>query len=194
MTAQLIDGKALSTQLRELATDQVSQLKAQGCAPGLAVILIGNNQASQVYVRNKVKACEDMGIYSLLEQHPADLPEATLLVRIKALNADASIHGILVQLPLPDHIDEQKIIEAISPAKDVDGFHPSNVGKLALRQPGLRPCTPKGIAPATIASRNLNTHGSPGWSDTSLGQRITFACNESRIFIVASSALCGTKT
>ena len=108
MTAQLIDGKALSTQLRELATDQVSQLKAQGCAPGLAVILIGNNQASQVYVRNKVKACEDMGIYSLLEQHPADLPEATLLVRIKALNADASIHGILVQLPLPDHIDEQK--------------------------------------------------------------------------------------
>ena len=144
MTAQLIDGKALSTQLRELATDQVTQLKAQGCAPGLAVILIGNNQASQVYVRNKVKACEDMGIYSLLEQHPADLPEATLLVRIKALNADASIHGILVQLPLPDHIDEQKIIEAISPAKDVDGFHVASAGALMVGQPGFWPCTPFG--------------------------------------------------
>ena len=110
MTAQLIDGKALSATLREQATAQVSQLKAKGLAPGLAVILVGDNPASHVYVRNKVKACEDMGIYSLLEQHPNDLPEDAPLARIAALNADASIHGILVQLPLPKHIDEHKVI------------------------------------------------------------------------------------
>ena len=105
---------------------------------------MGDNPASHVYVRNKVKACEDMGIYSLLEQHPNDLPEATLLARIEALNADASIHGILVQLPLPKHIDEHKVIEAISPAKDVDGFHVASAGALMVGQPGFWPCTPYG--------------------------------------------------
>lgn len=144
MTAQLIDGKALSATLREQATAQVSQLKAKGLAPGLAVILVGDNPASHVYVRNKVKACEDMGIYSLLEQHPNDLPEDALLARIAALNADASIHGILVQLPLPKHIDEHKVIEAISPAKDVDGFHVASAGALMVGQPGFWPCTPYG--------------------------------------------------
>ena len=144
MTAQLIDGKALSASLREQATAQVSQLKAKGLAPGLAVILVGDNPASQVYVRNKVKACEDMGIYSLLEQHPSDLPEAALLARIAALNADPSIHGILVQLPLPSHIDEHQVIEAISPAKDVDGFHVASAGALMVGQPGFWPCTPYG--------------------------------------------------
>ena len=144
MTAQLIDGKALSASLREQATAQVSQLKAKGLAPGLAVILVGDNPASQVYVRNKVKACEDMGIYSLLEQHPSDLPEAALLARIAALNADPSIHGILVQLPLPGHIDEHQVIEAISPAKDVDGFHVASAGALMVGQPGFWPCTPYG--------------------------------------------------
>jgi methylenetetrahydrofolate dehydrogenase (NADP+) / methenyltetrahydrofolate cyclohydrolase len=144
MTAQLIDGKALSTRLREQAAQQVIQLKAAGCAPGLAVILVGDNPASQVYVRNKVKACEDMGIYSVLEQHPGDLSEAALLARIDALNNDDSIHGILVQLPLPAHIDEQLVIEAISPAKDVDGFHVSSAGALMVGQPGFWPCTPYG--------------------------------------------------
>ena len=144
MTAQLIDGKALSASLREQATAQVSQLKAKGLAPGLAVILVGDNPASQVYVRNKVKACEDMGIYSLLEQHPSDLPEAALLARIAALNADPSIQGILVQLPLPGHIDEHQVIEAISPAKDVDGFHVASAGALMVGQPGFWPCTPYG--------------------------------------------------
>ncbi|UFS56982.1 bifunctional methylenetetrahydrofolate dehydrogenase/methenyltetrahydrofolate cyclohydrolase FolD [Comamonadaceae bacterium M7527] len=144
MTAQLIDGKALSASLREQATAQVSQLKAKGLAPGLAVILVGDNPASQVYVRNKVKACEDMGIYSLLEQHPSDLSEAALLARIAALNADPSIHGILVQLPLPSHIDEHQVIEAISPAKDVDGFHVASAGALMVGQPGFWPCTPYG--------------------------------------------------
>ena len=144
MTAQLIDGKALSASLREQATAQVSQLKAKGLAPGLAVILVGDNPASQVYVRNKVKACEDMGIYSLLEQHPSDLPEVALLARIAALNADPSIHGILVQLPLPGHIDEHQVIEAISPAKDVDGFHVASAGALMVGQPGFWPCTPYG--------------------------------------------------
>jgi methylenetetrahydrofolate dehydrogenase (NADP+) / methenyltetrahydrofolate cyclohydrolase len=144
MTAQLIDGKALSTRLREQAAQQVTQLKAAGCAPGLAVILVGDNPASQVYVRNKVKACEDMGIYSLLERHPSDLTEAALLARIDALNNDDSIHGILVQLPLPAHIDEQLVIEAISPAKDVDGFHVASAGALMVGQRGFWPCTPYG--------------------------------------------------
>ncbi|MDP4607678.1 MAG: bifunctional methylenetetrahydrofolate dehydrogenase/methenyltetrahydrofolate cyclohydrolase FolD [Burkholderiaceae bacterium] len=144
MTAQLIDGKALSTRLREQAAQHVTQLKAAGCAPGLAVILVGDNPASQVYVRNKVKACEDMGIYSLLERHPSDLSEAALLARIDALNNDDSIHGILVQLPLPAHIDEQLVIEAISPAKDVDGFHVASAGALMVGQRGFWPCTPYG--------------------------------------------------
>ena len=144
MTAQLIDGNALSRQLRADVAARVQALKARGITPGLAVILVGANPASQVYVRNKVKACEDSGLHSILEKHPASLTEAALLNRIKALNQDTSIHGILVQLPLPEHIDAQKVIEAISPAKDVDGFHIASAGALMTGMPGFWPCTPYG--------------------------------------------------
>ena len=144
MTAQLIDGNALSRQLRADVTARVTALKAKSVTPGLAVILVGENAASQVYVRNKVKACEDTGMHSVLERWPATMTEAELLARVDALNADATIHGILVQLPLPAHIDAQKVIEAISPAKDVDGFHIASAGALMTGMPGFWPCTPYG--------------------------------------------------
>jgi methylenetetrahydrofolate dehydrogenase (NADP+)/methenyltetrahydrofolate cyclohydrolase len=144
MTAQLIDGNALSKQLRTEVSQGVATLKAQGITPGLAVILVGDNPASEVYVRNKVKACEDTGMHSVLERHAAQMSEADLLARIDALNQDPSIHGILVQLPLPAHIDAQRVIEAISPAKDVDGFHIASAGALMTGMPGFWPCTPFG--------------------------------------------------
>ena len=144
MTAQKIDGNALSQKLRADVTLRTTALKARGITPGLAVILVGENSASQVYVRNKVKACLDSGMHSILEKHAASLTEAALLDRIDALNHDASIHGILVQLPLPEHIDAQKVIEAISPAKDVDGFHIASAGALMTGMPGFWPCTPYG--------------------------------------------------
>ncbi len=144
MTAQLIDGVALSRQLRESFTERVAQLKARGTTPGLAVILVGEDAASQVYVRNKVKACGDVGMHSVLERYPATLTEAELLGRIEALNQEPGIHGILVQLPLPPHMDAQRVIETISPAKDVDGFHVASAGALMVGQPGFWPCTPHG--------------------------------------------------
>ncbi|MDH4480654.1 MAG: bifunctional methylenetetrahydrofolate dehydrogenase/methenyltetrahydrofolate cyclohydrolase FolD [Rhodoferax sp.] len=142
--AAIIDGVALSAQLREDVTRRTLALKARGVTPGLAVLLVGDNPASQVYVRNKVKACADSGLHSVLERHDADMTEAALLARIDALNKDSSIHGILVQLPVPAHIDANKVIEAISPAKDVDGFHISSAGALMVGQPGFLPCTPYG--------------------------------------------------
>ncbi|MGB6053746.1 MAG: bifunctional methylenetetrahydrofolate dehydrogenase/methenyltetrahydrofolate cyclohydrolase FolD [Burkholderiaceae bacterium] len=145
MTAQLIDGTLLSRQLRTDVAKRAQALAARGRQPGLAVVLVGDNPASQVYVRNKVKACEDNGIHSVLEKYGADLSEAALLQRIDALNRDPRIHGILVQLPLPPQIDAHKVIEAIAPEKDVDGFHISNAGLLMTGQPLFRPCTPYGI-------------------------------------------------
>ncbi len=142
--AQLIDGVALSRQLRSEVATRASALKAKGVTPGLAVVLVGENSASQVYVRNKVKACQESGLHSVLEQYPATTSEDALLARIDALNRDPAIHGILVQLPLPAHIDAQKVIEAISPAKDVDGFHVSSAGALMVGQAGFWPCTPYG--------------------------------------------------
>ena len=144
MTAQIIDGNAVSKQLRLDVVQRTSALRARGITPGLAVVLVGDNPASQVYVRHKVKACEDSGLFSLLDKHPATLSEADLLARIHALNNDPAIHGILVQLPLPAHIDAQKVIEAIAPAKDVDGFHVASAGALMVGQPGFWPCTPYG--------------------------------------------------
>ena len=144
MTAQLIDGNALSRQLRSEVAQRAAALKTRGVTPGLAVVLVGDNQASQVYVRNKVKACEDSGLHSVLEKYDADMTEAALLDREDALNNDPAIHGILVQLPLPKHIDAQKVIEAISPAKDVDGFHIASAGALMTGMPGFWPCTPYG--------------------------------------------------
>ena len=144
MSAQIIDGKALSAQLRANASTDIKTLINKGVQPGLAVILVGDDPASQVYVRNKVAACEEMGIASHLERHPADLSEAALLARIETLNQTSSIHGILVQLPLPPHIDSNKVIESISPSKDVDGFHVASAGALMVGQPGIWPCTPYG--------------------------------------------------
>ena len=144
MTAQLIDGNALSKQLRAQVATDTAKLVAQGLTPGLAVVLVGDSPASQVYVRNKVKACQEAGLHSVLEKYDATMTEADLLGRVAALNDDDSIHGILVQLPLPAHIDAQKVIEAISPAKDVDGFHIASAGALMTGMPGFWPCTPYG--------------------------------------------------
>ncbi|MCT9811820.1 bifunctional methylenetetrahydrofolate dehydrogenase/methenyltetrahydrofolate cyclohydrolase FolD [Acidovorax sp. Be4] len=144
MTAQLIDGNALSRQLRSQVATRAAALKERGVTPGLAVVLVGDNPASQVYVRNKVKACEEAGLHSVLEKYDASLTEAELLARVDALNNDPSIHGILVQLPLPAHIDDHKVIEAISPLKDVDGFHIASAGALMVGEVGFKACTPYG--------------------------------------------------
>ena len=142
--ATIIDGNALSAQLRADVMRRAQALKARGITPGLAVVLVGENPASQVYVRNKVKACADAGLHSILERYEADMTEAALLARIDALNKDPSIHGILVQLPVPKHIDANKVIEAIAPEKDVDGFHIASAGALMVGQSGFLPCTPYG--------------------------------------------------
>jgi len=144
MTAKLIDGVALSKQVRAEVAQRAAALTAKGLKPGLAVILVGENPASQVYVRNKVKACEEAGLHSVLEKYEATLSEADLLARIDALNTDPAIHGILVQLPLPKHINDHKVIEAISPAKDVDGFHIASAGALMVGEQGFKACTPYG--------------------------------------------------
>lgn len=144
MTAQLIDGNALSRQLRTEVAARTAALKDRGITPGLAVVLVGDNPASQVYVRNKVKACEDVGFHSVLEKYDASMTEEQLLARVQALNNDPSIHGILVQLPLPKHIDDHKVIEAISPLKDVDGFHVASAGALMVGEVGFKACTPYG--------------------------------------------------
>lgn len=146
MTAQIIDGKAVSIQCLERIAQEVAKRKENHQrVPGLAVILIGDNPASQVYVRNKKNACEKVGFYSLSIEKPASFTEDELLTLIDELNENPEIDGILVQLPLPDHIDGQKVIERIRPDKDVDGFHPYNIGRLAVKMPLMRPCTPKGV-------------------------------------------------
>jgi methylenetetrahydrofolate dehydrogenase (NADP+)/methenyltetrahydrofolate cyclohydrolase len=144
MPAQTIDGVQLSQQLRAEIGQRAAALTARGQQPGLAVVLVGEDPASQVYVRNKVKACGDVGFHSVLEKYDADLTEAALLARIGALNADPAIHGILVQMPLPRHINPQKVIEAIAVEKDVDGYSVQSAGELMAGLPGLRPCTPYG--------------------------------------------------
>ena len=144
MSAQLINGTALSQQIRAEVGQRAAALSARGVTPGLAVILIGDDPASAVYVRNKVKACAEHGLHSHLERHPATLSEAELLARIRALNADPSIHGILVQMPLPKHIQPQRVIETISSAKDVDGYSVQSAGHLMAGLPGFKPCTPSG--------------------------------------------------
>jgi methylenetetrahydrofolate dehydrogenase (NADP+)/methenyltetrahydrofolate cyclohydrolase len=144
MTAQLIDGNALSKKIRGEVAERVAALHARGVQPGLAVILVGENPASQIYVKHKVADCEGTGMRSVLERYEATMSEADLLARVRALNADPAIHGILVQLPLPPHIDANKVIETISPTKDVDGFHVQSAGALMIGQPGFKPCTPYG--------------------------------------------------
>ncbi len=145
MSAKIINGIQLSNTLRTEVAQRAAALTAKGQQPGLAVILVGDSQASQVYVRNKIKACEENGIHSVFEKYDAAMTEEQLLARVEALNHDHKIHGILVQLPLPAHIDAHKVIEAIAAEKDVDGFHISNAGLLMTGQPLFRPCTPYGV-------------------------------------------------
>ena len=146
MSARIIDGKNIAASLRHTIKQTVSQMTGQGRRPpGLAVVMVGENPASEVYVRNKRKACVEAGIASFSHDLPGDTRQDTLLALIDQLNDSPTVDGILVQLPLPAHIDPQTVIERIHPGKDVDGFHPYNVGRLALRMPALRPCTPRGI-------------------------------------------------
>jgi methylenetetrahydrofolate dehydrogenase (NADP+)/methenyltetrahydrofolate cyclohydrolase len=160
MTAQLIDGNALAKKIRAEVAERAAALTARGHKPGLAVILVGDDPASQVYVKHKVNDCETSGVRSVLEKYDASLPEAELLARIDALNADPTIHGILVQMPVPKHIDPHKVIETISPLKDVDGFHVQSAGALMVGQPGFKSCTPYGcmklIETTGIALRGKN--------------------------------------
>jgi methylenetetrahydrofolate dehydrogenase (NADP+)/methenyltetrahydrofolate cyclohydrolase len=152
MSAQILDGKAVAAEIRGEIRNRVDGvLAAGGRPPGLAVVLVGENPASQVYVRNKRKACAEVGFHSEMHELPATTAQAGLLDLIDRLNADPKIDGILVQLPLPDQIDEAAVTDRILPTKDVDGFHPDNVGRLVLRRPLLRPCTPKGVM--TLLSR-----------------------------------------
>jgi len=144
MPAQLLDGVALSKKIRTEITARAAIVTAKGTRPGLAVIVVGDNPASAVYVRNKVKACEEVGFHSVLERYEAEMNEEALLARIATLNADPAIHGILVQLPLPAHIASERVLEAIAPKKDVDGFHVANAGALMIGAPEFKPCTPYG--------------------------------------------------
>lgn len=145
MSATIIDGKAIATEVRQEAAKRVKELKSKGITPGLAVVLVGDNPASQVYVRNKEAACKAAGMDSRVLLLGADTPEEELLNLIEDLNNDDAIHGILVQLPLPGHIDTSLVIESINPAKDVDGFHISNAGLLITGKPMFKPCTPYGV-------------------------------------------------
>jgi len=144
MTAQLIDGNALAKTIRAEVSGRTAALKARGVNPALSIILVGSDPASQVYTKHKVNDSTETGLSATLETYPADLSEADLLARIRALNDNPKVHGILVQLPLPKHMDSQKVIETISPAKDVDGFHVASAGALMTGAPGFWPCTPHG--------------------------------------------------
>ncbi len=158
MPAQLINGNLLSQQLRADVAKRAAELTSKGMQPGLAVVLVGEDPASQVYVRNKVKACQDAGLHSVMEKYDAEMSEEALLARIAALNADPSIHGILVQMPLPKHINPNRVIEAISTVKDVDGYSVLSAGEVMTGLPGFRPCTPYGCM-KMIESTGVNLRG-----------------------------------
>ena len=159
MTAQLIDGKAIAARLRQQIAQRVAERRQQGLrAPGLAVILVGSDPASQVYVSHKRKDCEEVGFLSQAYDLPANTSQDELMALIDRLNDDPSIDGILVQLPLPEHLDASLLLERIRPDKDVDGFHPYNIGRLAQRMPLLRPCTPKGIM-TLLESTGVDLYG-----------------------------------
>lgn len=145
MTATIIDGKAIAEQVIEKVKHRVSKLQQQGITPGLTVVLVGDDAASQTYVGSKERTSKRLGMHSSVIQKPSSISEQELLAIIQELNASPDVHGILVQLPLPKHIDENKVLQSIDTEKDVDGFHPLNVGKLLLDQPGFIPCTPFGI-------------------------------------------------
>lgn len=158
MTAEVINGKELAKDLREEMKQEVTALKDEGITPHLTVVLVGDNPASKSYVSGKKKACEETGISSEIITMPATASEAELLEVIDKLNADDAVHGILVQLPLPEQIDEDRVIEAITPAKDVDGFHPINIGRMMTGKDTFLPCTPYGIV-RMLKSRNIQIEG-----------------------------------
>jgi methylenetetrahydrofolate dehydrogenase (NADP+)/methenyltetrahydrofolate cyclohydrolase len=145
MAAKIIDGKALAARVRSALADEAKQLTARGCQPGLAVVLVGEDPASQIYVRNKTKALLDAGFRCFDHKLPATTSEADLLKLVRTLNEDRAVDGILVQLPLPSHIDSKRVLLTIDPAKDVDGFHPENLGRLLIGEPRFIACTPYGI-------------------------------------------------
>jgi len=152
MSAEIIDGKKISIEIKESLKEKIRNLKEHGRVPGLAAVLVGDNPASQVYVNMKVKACEEVGIYSEVFRYPKDLPESELLDKIDELNNQNNIHGILVQFPMPEQISEEKVILAVDPKKDVDGFHPFNVGMMVAGKPTFLPCTPLGIQELLVRS------------------------------------------
>ncbi len=155
MSAQIIDGKKISEDIKREVKERTARLKSErGIVPGLAFILVGDNPASQSYVRGKGKACQEVGFYSVTEMMPAGTSEDVLLAKVREFNDDPRIHGLLVQLPLPSQISEQKVIEAIDPRKDVDGFHPVSIGRLVAGGKGFRPCTPAGIQELLARSGN----------------------------------------
>jgi len=153
MPARIIDGKKIADEIKEAVKRDAEKLKAErGVVPGLGFILVGENPASQVYVRMKGKACEEVGFYSFIEKMPTDTRESVLLEKIEEWNSDPKIHGILIQLPLPKHMNEETIVQSVDPGKDVDGFHPVNVGKLVMGQETFRPCTPAGVQELLLRS------------------------------------------
>jgi len=159
MTARIIDGVALGQAIRQEVAEEAARFRSRGITPGLAVVLVGDNPASKAYVGSKDKACQEAGMHSVKITRPAEIPEAELLGIVDQLNDDPQIHGILVQLPLPKHINSEKVLHRINPAKDVDGFHPVNVGKLVIGDPtGLKPCTPWGVIQMLLRS-GIETKG-----------------------------------
>ncbi len=190
--AKLIDGKSIASKIRGEIAVEVNRLKSQGIIPGLAVILVGDNSASRVYVSMKEKACRDVGIYSDEYKLPAETDEKEILHLIDKLNKNNDIHGILVQLPLPNHINESKIVESISPEKDVDGFHPYNVGRLITGKPLFQPCTPYGIM-VMLKESGIDLTGKEvvvvGRSNI-VGKPVAFMCLQQN----ATVTLCHSKT
>lgn len=190
--AHIIDGKAIAQKLRGEIASEVARLTALGVRPGLAVVLVGDNPASKVYVSMKEKACHHVGIYSVEYTMPAETDEDELLALIERLNGDGRIHGILVQLPLPKHINEARVLEAIAPDKDVDGFHPFNVGRLVTGKPIFRPCTPYGIM-VMLQETGIDLTGKEvvvvGRSNI-VGKPVAFMCLQQH----ATVTICHTRT
>jgi methylenetetrahydrofolate dehydrogenase (NADP+)/methenyltetrahydrofolate cyclohydrolase len=190
--AKIIDGKAIAAKIRGEIAAEVAKLGAQGVTPGLAVVLVGEDPASKVYVSMKEKACKDVGIFSDEYKLPAETSETDLLLLIDKLNNDPKIHGILVQLPLPKQIDTEKVLEAISPEKDADGFHPYNVGRLVIGKPLFQPCTPYGVmvmlkeAGVELAGKEVVVVG----RSNIVGKPVAFMCLQQN----ATVTLCHSKT
>jgi methylenetetrahydrofolate dehydrogenase (NADP+) / methenyltetrahydrofolate cyclohydrolase len=190
--AMIIDGKAIAAKIRGEIAAEVAKLAARGVTPGLAVVLVGEDAASKVYVSMKEKACQDVGIFSDEYKLPAETSETDLLLLIDRLNSDPKIHGILVQLPLPKQIDTEKVLEAISPEKDADGFHPYNVGRLVIGKPLFQPCTPYGVmvmlkeAGVELAGKEVVVIG----RSNIVGKPVAFMCLQQN----ATVTLCHSKT